>query len=222
MSDIKEVKNAEELLEETMKVLSDKKITEKALAEKTKYVIDNTGADKASWKQVVKAFSNKGKAWIAGPLELDPTAKHKDAISPIFIKLLSLIQATEIFDQTDEILGDYLDALKNQGIEIKINHDMFNHCDTSSLDEPIEEYLKTSKAYSSTIEEYSDEIKDEHSVKAEELNFAPQNAYAKVVNIYKKGLNGKEIDDDVQDILTYNEMLDTAVNLVAEYARSKA
>ena len=65
-----------------------------------------------------------------------------------------------------------------------------------------------------------DELKEEHAPRAEELNFAPSSDYMKVVNIYKKGVAGKEIDDEVQDILTHNELLDSAVNLVADYAKS--
>ena len=63
-------------------------------------------------------------------------------------------------------------------------------------------------------------MKEEHAPRAEELNFAPSSDYMKVVNIYKKGVAGKEIDDEVQDILTHNELLDSAVNLVADYAKS--
>ena len=105
------------------------------------------------------------------------------------------------------------------GIKIEIDSNCFEHYDTDALDEDIEEAFNTSKAYINTLEEYSDEIKNEHAQKAEELNFAPATAYSRVVNIYTKGINGKEIDDDVQNILAYNALLDQAVNLTADYAR---
>lgn len=217
---MEQVENAEELLSATMEILRDKKVTMKARAEVTKRVLEQAGGDKTYFNMVAKAFSDKGKAWLGdNPLELDKEQKHKDSTSPVFIKLLNLITALEAYNMTDDILTDYLRALQENGITITINHDQFEHTDTSALDIPIEEELQSIKSYNATIDSYNDEIRDEHAMKAEELNFAPSSDYSKVVSIYKKGIAGKEIDDDVQDILTHNELLDSAVNLVADRAK---
>ena len=218
---MEDVKNAEELLSATMDILREKKVTGKAQAEVVKRVLDQTGGDKSNFRIVTKAFADKGKAWVGGnPLTLDKDVKHKDSLSPIFIKLLTTITALEEFNQTDDLLKEYLDELKSVGINITIDHDQFNHVDTETMDPDFEDELKSIKSYAATIESYNDEIRDEHTQKAEELNFAPSDSYMTVVNLYKKGIAGKEIDDDVQNILTHNELLDSAVNLVADHARS--
>lgn len=217
---MEEVNNAKELLQETVALLRERKTAGKALNEVHKRVLQTAGGDKALWKQLAKAYANKGKAWAAGPLVLDKAAKHKDIVTPTLAKLLSLITATELYDMTDDLLSDYFDALAEVGIKITIDHDKFEHAHVDALDVPVEEELKSAKAYMSTMESYSDEIRDEHAPKAEELNFAPASAYSRVVNIYRKGISGKEIDDDVQNILTFNELLDSAVNLTADYAKA--
>lgn len=214
------VENAKELLKETLSVLKERKIASKALADVDKRVVGATGADKSLWKKLCKIYANKGLGWSAdNPLELDSEAKHKDIISPIFIKLLDLITVTETFEISSEILGDYLEALEDFGIKITIDSSKFDSVDTGVLDVPLEEELKDAKAYLRTMTEFSDEIKEEHSKKSEDLNFTPASSYSQVVGLYRKGVNGKEIDDDVQNILSRNEMIDTAVNLVAEYVR---
>lgn len=215
---MEDVKDAKELLNETLKIFKEKKVAGKALAEVNKRVLTETSGNKNDWSTLTKAYTNKGKAWIAGnPLELNPEEKYKDIISAVFIKLVTLIKATEAFNRTEEILGDYLEALENIGINIQIDSDKFTHFDTNMCD--IEEELKAVKAFKATIESYNEEIKEEHSAKAEDLNFAPKTGYMKVANIYKRGISGKDIDDTVQDILTYNEFIDRAVNLVADYAK---
>lgn len=217
---MEEVKNAKELLDETISILNEKKVARKALAEVNKRVITETAGDKGDWNTLVKAYANKGRAWIGdNPLELSSEEKHKDVVSPIFTKLLNLIKATEAFDQTEELLGEYFNALEEAGITIQIDSEKFTHSNVDMMDSDIEDELKAAKSFLLTIESYSDEIKNEHAIKAEELNFAPKTGYMQVANIYKKGINGKDIDDTVQNILTYNEFIDKAVNLAADYAK---
>lgn len=218
---MEEVSNAKELLEETVSILNERKVASKALAEVDKRVLQATNGDKAHWKLLTKIYANKGKAWAGeSPLVIDKEEKHKDVISPIFIKLLDTIRATEAFNVTDTVLGEYLEALAAQGIEIKINSDMFDHLDTDAMDATVDDELDSAKAYLRTMSEFSDEIRDEHTARAEELNFVPASSYMRIVNIYRKGVNGKEIDDDVQNILTYNATVDQAVNLAADYAKA--
>lgn len=217
---MEEVKNAKELLDETISILNEKKVARKALAEVNKRVITETAGDKGDWNTLVKAYANKGRAWIGdNPLELSSEEKHKDVVSPIFTKLLNLIKATEAFDQTEELLGEYFNALEEAGITIQIDSEKFTHSNVDMMDSDIEDELKAAKSFLLTIESYSDEIKNEHAIKAEELNFAPKTGYMQVASIYKKGINGKDIDDTVQNILTYNEFIDKAVNLAADYAK---
>lgn len=216
------VKNAKELLKETLSIMNERRIATKAKADVEKRVVADTGGDKANWRLISKVFANKGKGWLGGnPLDIDKGAKHKDAISGTFIKLADVIKAAEDFNQTETVLQDYLDALSNIGIKITVDHEKFAHADTEALEYGIEEELKSVKSYVNTIESFSDEIKEEHTVKAEELNFAPKTGYLRAVNIYKKATKGKDVDDEVQNIHTYNEFMDTAVNLAADYGKSE-
>lgn len=218
---MEEVTNAKDLLEETVDVLREKKTASKALTEVNKRVLQETGGDKADWRIVTKVNSNKGRAWIDdNPLELNTEEKHKDFLSSIFIKLVGIIKATESFNLTDDLLSEYFEKLEEIGIKITVDSDKFDHLSTEGLDTDIHEELDSVKSYDRTIENYNDEIREEHVVKAEELDFSPADTYMKVVNIYRKGLSGKEIDDDVQNILTHNEMFDSAVNLTADYVKN--
>lgn len=221
MSEVNEINNAEELLNATVDVLKEKKNTGKALAEVTKRVLDQSGGDKSNWRIVTKVCANKGRAWLGNPLDLDKEAEHKDSISPLFIKLLATITALEEFNQTDEVLKEYLDALQSRGITITIDHNAFEHADTDSIEPPIDEELESTKSYMRTIENYSDEIKNEHAVRANELNFCSANSYMSIAQLYKRGVvDGKDIQDTCQDILTDHEMFDTAVGLIQSQAQT--
>lgn len=219
---MEEVKNAQELLEETLNIMRERKIAASAKADVDKRVLKETSGDKANWKLLAKVFANKGKAWLGNnPLELDKTVKHKDFISGTFIRLLEVITAAEEFSQTENVLQEYFDAMEACGVKITVNSEKFGHADVDGLEDDLENDLKDIKAYSNTIESYSDEIKNEHTVKAEELNFAPKTGYMKAVSIYKKAASGKEVDDEVQNIHTYNQFIDTAINLAADYGKSQ-
>ena len=67
-----------------------------------------------------------------------------------------------------------------------------------------------------TIEEYSTELKETHAPKSEEIDFAPKKEYMGLVNIYKRGLEGKDVEDQVQDKLTICEWTERAYNLVKD------
>lgn len=218
---MEEVKDAKELLEETCKVLSEKKIASKTLGEIRNRILSATDGSKETWQTLVKAYNGKGRAWRDdNPLDLDPDEKRKDPSSSLFVKLLNLITAAEAFGQTNNLLSSYFETLEKFGIKISVDPSKFFHLDLDNLEEDLDEELKSVKSYLRTIEEYTDEIQEEHTAKAEALNFAPAKGYMKVVNIFRKGQSGKEIDDDVQKILVENEFMDKAVNLTADYARN--
>lgn len=217
--ELEDIKDIKELLDTTIETMKDRSDASKALSDIKKRVITSTNGDKSNWALLSKVNALAGEGWAGDPFILDPKAKYKDAISQIFIKLLALITATEEFNVTDDILGPYLDTLKSHGIILTVKSDEFNHADTSDTD--IEEELQSSKSYIKTVQSYNEDIQ-EQAEKAESMNITSKKDYSKVVNIYNKGLKGKEIDDDVQNILTNNEMLDTAVNKASDLAKEEA
>lgn len=212
--EVTEAKNAEELIEETLKVMSDKKDTQKALKDSVSEVLERTNGDKYDWNIVNKVYANKGEGWVAGnPLNLDKDNPHKDAISSTFKKLAETITAFAKFDQLD-VLEDYFEALRNLGINIQVDESQIPKQDLDGVD--IKDYLTSQKAYIKTIEEYSTELREVHTAVSEDLNFAPKTEYLKLVGIYKRGIEGKDVDDAVQDKLTHCEWTETAYNLVKE------
>lgn len=217
--ELEDIKDIKELLDTTIETMKDRSDASKALSDIKKRVITSTNGDKSNWSLLSKVNALAGEGWAGDPFILDPKAKYKDAISQIFIKLLTLITATEEFNVTDDILAPYLDTLKSHGIILIVKSDEFNHADTSDTD--IEEELQSSKSYIKTVQSYNEDIQ-EQAEKAESMNITSKKDYSKVVNIYNKGLKGKEIDDDVQNILTNNEMLDTAVNKASDLAKEEA
>ena len=215
------VKNAEELLDETVEVIENKKIASKALKEITKRVMEEAGgADKTNWNKTRKYYKDKGKGWVAGdPLCLDKEAKKKDPLSSKFKGLYDAIAAIEEFNMSP-MLDDYFKALADKGITITIDSEKFAHADIG--EESVNDALDSSKSYMETIDSYNDEIKDEHAPKSEELNFAPAGEYTGLVKIFMKGMKGKDVGDVVQDKVTYCEMTETAYNLVKDYIDANA
>lgn len=219
MEDI-DVTSPRELLESTLKVSQEKKSINDALRDLNKRVLKETDGDKKDWRLITQSYAKKGKAWTGSdPLVLDESEKFKDKVSVLFVKLFDLIKAAEAFNVTDTLLSDYISALASKGVEISIDSSAFEHLNTDTLDMDIEDELKSAKSYIANIDECDDEIREIHSPKSEDLNFAPKSNYTKVFNLYKKGVCGKDIDDDVQNILTKNEMLSSAVNLASAYAQ---
>jgi len=208
------VNNAEELLEESLKILSDKKDTQKALKDSVSNILEQTSGDKYYWGIVSKVYANKGNGWIGGdPLNLDKDEPHKDVISGTFKKLAETIDAFVRFNQLEK-LQEYFDALADKGIKIEVDESKFEKYETGSCD--VDDFLDSQKSYIKTIADYSDELKNVHAVKSEELNFAPASEYLGLLGIYKKGIEGKDVEDAVQDKVTHCEWTETAYNLVKE------
>ncbi len=218
--DIQDINNIEDLLSATVEVIHDKKSANKAKSDIVKRVLSQSGGDKQRLNTVAKAISTKGRAWNGDPLSLNPDERQKDILSQLFIRVFQTIEAFEEFNQTENVLSDYLEALENRGIKITINHEQFNHADTENITPSFEDELDSIKGYIRTVENYSNDLKEFHAPKAEDLNFTPKSEYMRIANIYIRGLAGKEIDDTVQDILLHNELVDSAVNMVADKAKN--
>lgn len=204
-------KEREELLEASLQLIESKKIASKALKDVTKRILANDGTTKENWVQLRKLFAKMGCGWSGDPLTLQEDAEKKDTISVMLVRLLNVIGAFEEFNMEDKILP-YFTALKEYGITIMIDPAKFAHAEIKQED--AEEALQQSKSWIDTIDQNNDILKTEHAPKSEELNFTLAPDYGKVLSLYNRKLKGKDIDDKVQDILTRNELLDTAVNLV--------
>ena len=211
--DLENVNSREDLLDESIKLLEEKRVVSKALKDIAKNVLKETSGDKNDWKVVSKFYYNKGKGWANGgdPLTLEKEAPKKDTFSQLCIRLRDTIRSLVAFGKAD-LLDEYLQALDAAGIGITLKGDLAPQ--ETGFEEVVDEALDSAKSYYATIESYNDELKNVHAPKSEELNFTVAGDYSSALKIYRKKIKGKAVDDDVQNINLRCEMLETALNLI--------
>lgn len=199
-----------DLLDETRKVEDEKKVAAKAMNELAKDAANSLNADPSTLKKCKDYKYYYGRGWVnENPLELDKDEKFKDRISPTFKKLRDIILDLQANGMTD-LLKPYIGALEGYGIHITIDE-----ADPIVSDvEEIKEVIESMCGYQQVICENSDIIKEEHSPKSEELNFTPASKYKEVFGLYSRKMKGKDIDDSIQDKVTFCEMYETALNEV--------
>lgn len=205
MSDIKD------LLNESIIALDEKKQAQKTINGLAKDAEEPLNIDKQTVKFCKNVYFAKGKGWVnKNPLSLDKDAKIKDKTSQLMIKLRDLILNLRRIGHLDW-LKEYFDALCEDGIHITIDNE--DQYDVTSPAE-IEEVIKSMCAYQLVVDENSETIKEEHGQRSEDIDFAPKKNYPEVLGLYSKIQNGKDVDDEYQDKITYLEMFESALNLV--------
>ena len=205
MSDIKD------LLDESIIALDEKKQAQKTINGLAKDAEEPLNIDKQTVKFCKNVYFTKGKGWVNNnPLSLDKDAKIKDKTSQLMIKLRDLILNLRRIGHLDW-LKEYFDALYEDGIHINIDNE--DQYDVTSPAE-IEEVIKSMCAYQLVVDENSETIKEEHGQRSEDIDFAPKKNYPEVLGLYSKIQNGKDVDDEYQDKITYLEMFESALNLV--------
>ena len=205
MSDIKD------LLDESIIALDEKKQAQKTINGLAKDAEEPLNIDKQTVKFCNNVYFAKGKGWVNNnPLLLDKDAKIKDKTSQLMIKLRDLILNLRRIGHLDW-LKEYFDALCEDGIHITIDNE--DQYDVTSPAE-IEEVIKSMCAYQLVVDENSETIKEEHGQRSEDIDFAPKKNYPEVLGLYSKIQNGKDVDDEYQDKITYLEMFESALNLV--------
>ena len=197
------------LLDESVQSLSEQKEAKKTINSMAKDAEKALGLSAATIKQCKNLYHTKGKGWAGGPLTLDSDAKVKDKLSQLFIKLRDTVVTLRDAGQT-EWLDDYFAALASEGINITLAP---IPAKTSAPDE-VKSLISSLCAYQAVVDESTETIKEEHGQKAEDLNFSPKSAYSKVLSLYNKVKDGKDVDDEYQDKITELEMIETAFNLI--------
>lgn len=182
-----------ELLEESLRVKGDIKVSKKAMEEASTRISDQLKIDKGFVKEARKLLSKKG-------------AEKGDVLSSTFEKLATIISVLNVTGMLDE-LNEYLSELEGKGIKISIENK------NESAPPSVIEDFKDVIAYLHTIDEYQEEITS-HSTRAEELNFSPKKEYKQLLSMYERRLKGKDVEDKVQDKITYCTMTETAWNIV--------
>lgn len=157
----------------------------------------------------------KGSAWIdeVTPLILEHDVKPKDKISPIFIRLLNLIQLCRYFNNLD-LIKEYVEALEAYGIKLTIEAKN----DTAPAFSP--EAIKAAQNAIDQMKELQKDIyaqeeifREEKCFEAESYEYVPKNEFREVVDIkYRKKVNKKQKNDKIKKRFKCFHQVEGAIN----------
>lgn len=203
--DNENVEKIEELLDNSLETLADKKKFAKTMNTIIKDCAKKNNVD----PKVIKAVKNyrhyKGANWANNnPLKKDKDKKEKDKVAPIFIKLLEVVENLRAIGDK-EFLEPYLNAITEKGIRIDIDFE-----DTDKDVGEIMEVIESASKLQTNVDTLAEELKEEKSTTAEELNFTPKSSFCNVLGMLEKINEGKEIDDTLQNRFTEITMLNNA------------
>ena len=203
--DNENVEKIEELLDDSLETLADKKKFTKTMNTIIKDCAKKNDVD----PKVIKAVKNykhyKGVNWVNNnPLEKDKDKKEKDKVAPIFIKLLEVVENLRAIGDK-EFLEPYLNAIAEKGIRIEIDFE-----DTNKNVEEIMEVIESASKLQTNVDVLAEELKEEKSSEAEELNFTPKSSFCNVLGILEKINEGKEVNDVLQNRFTEITMMNNA------------
>ena len=206
------VEKIEELITDSLDTLTDKKRYSKTMNQIIKDCSKEIGVDKKALKKVNSYYHYKGADWEnKNPLKKDKDAKYKDKVSPIFIKLLEVVEnLREVGDY--EFLKPYLTALEEFGIHITI--DETKKSDENKT-ERIKEVLDSASKLQTNVDTLTEELKEEKSSESEELNFTPKSSFINILGFLDKINEGKNIEDKIQDNFTQLAMLNNAFTYIS-------
>ena len=203
--DKENVEKIEELLDDSLETLADKK----KFAKTMNTIIKDCAKKNEIDPKVIKAVKNyrhyKCANWVDNnPLKKDKDKKEKDKVAPIFIKLLEVVENLRAIGDK-EFLEPYLNAIAEHGIKIDIEY-----ADTNKNVEEIMEVIESASKLQTNVDTLAEELKEEKSTTAEELNFTPKSSFCNVLGMLEKINEGKEIDDALQNRFTEITMLNNA------------
>ena len=188
-----EISKIENLLDDSLETIQDKKQFAKTQAQMLKECSEKNGLGKngkSTLKRIMNYHHYKGVNWLAGnPLEKDPTIKDKDKVAPTFIKLAQIVDDLATIGDKD-FLQPYLDALLKIGIKIEIDYGSANIKDDTQV---ILDTLDSVSKLQVNVDTLDTQLKEEKAVESEELGFAPKSGFLKVLGLYEK------IKDDKAD-----------------------
>lgn len=211
MSEMKET--AYDVVEDSAGTLADEKRYAKEMNDILKDAAKECNVSKSLIKRMMNYAHYKKSGWVGNdPLTLDPQVEIKDKMSLVFIKFVNLLQDVKSAGM-DDILNEYIEKLKSIGILIDFSG--LNPPEVASDSYRVQESIESASKLLDRIIFLSNKISKEDAVKAEELGFGPKNEYSKLVKLYAKKKDGKEIDDEIQQIQTNLLFAQTSYSQVA-------
>ena len=199
------VEQIQELLDDSLETLADKKRYSKTM---NTIIKDCAKANKLEPK-VLKAVKNyhhyKGANWLNNnPLEKDKKKKDKDKIAPIFIKLFEVVENLRAVGDKD-FLEPYINALAEKGIKIDIDFE-----ETDKNINVIMEVIESASKLQTNVDTLAEELKEVKSAESEELNFTPKSSFVGILSILDKIRNDKDVEDLIQNNFTELAMMTNA------------
>lgn len=199
------VEQIEELLDDSLETLADKKRFSKTMNTIIKDCAKQNGLEPKVIKAVKNYHHYKAVNWVDNnPLEKNKDSKEKDKVAPIFIKLLEVVENLRAVGDKD-FLKPYIEALVNHGIKIEVD---FKETDKNV--EAIMDVVESASRLQTNVDTLANELKEVKSVESEELAFTPKNSFVNVLGILDKIREGKSQSDKIQDNFTNLTMLNNA------------
>lgn len=205
--DIENVEKIEELIDDSLETLADKKKFAKTMNTIIKDCAKANGIDPKVLKAVKNYHHYKGKNWVDGnPLLKDNEKKEKDKVSPVFIKLLEIIDNLKTVGDK-EFLNPYIEALAEHGIKLDCGFE--DNEDDENFDS-IMEVIESASNLQTNVDTLTEELKESKSTESEELNFTPKSSFVSVLGIMERINNDKDVDDVIQNNFTELTMMNNA------------
>lgn len=176
----------------------EKKYFAKEMNASAKLCQEETGIDKKALLKVKDYLHYKGRGWGENCLtKSDDKEKYPDRIAPTFRRLLEIVTNSYQTGKKD-LLIDYIEALRNVGITITIDENMFNEPSTD-ISDTVDAYLKAMHTYQNSICEQNDYMTEVLAEQAENIDLVPKNKYKQIIQLAASKLEGKDIADRVHD-----------------------
>ena len=206
--DKENVEKIEELLDDSLDTLSDKKRYSKTMNSIIKDCAKSMGIEPSVLKKVKNYYHYKGVNWSdKNPLQKNSEIKEKDKVAPIFIKLKEVVDNLRAVGD-ENFLKEYLDAMNQCGIHISIDFEESGYDDEKIS--TIKTVLDSASKLQTNVDTLAEELKENKSSEAEKLNFTPKSQFCGVLGILDKINEGKNVDDKIQDTFTEITMLNNA------------
>lgn len=176
----------------------DKKYNSKEMNTSAKLCSEETGIDKKSVMKVKDYIYYKGRGWGDTCLtKSEDKEKYPDRVAPTFRRLLEIVTNCYATGKED-LICDYVDELEKQGIKLIIDENMFSQPDNDTK-ETVDRYLQAMEVYQTNICEQNDYMTDVLAEQAEAIDLSPKNKYKQIIQLAAKKLEGKDINDKVND-----------------------
>lgn len=180
-------------------MLEEKAKASARMGELAKSICDQTDLEKFDVHKYKDMLYYKGRGWTESPISKpDPDEKFKDRVSPTFRKLVQIVNILRNVGDL-ALLQEYLDAVRAEGIEIKISETapLTSRMPKEMFDEAMRSMCHEQKI----ICENADEVR-EMGPNAEQDGFCPEGAFKGFAEDWRKILKGK---DKTESLLKIHE-----------------